>query len=193
MEQSNQFEVGQHLTKRRLIFGCGNPLFGDDGFGEQVITHLLAHHSLPTDTAALDVGTVIRDLLFDMLLSPQRPDEIIIIDAMDVAGALPGQIFEIDVDQIQPAKICDFSLHQFPTTNMLKEIQEGTDIRIRILVVQPAPLPEEVRPGLSPQVAAAVPEMCNRIMTMIAGVPPSRPKPPPAHETATVLSGHGAR
>ena len=185
--------MGEHLTKRRLIFGCGNPLFGDDGFGEKVITHLLAHHSLPTDTAALDVGTVIRDLLFDMLLSPQRPEEIIIIDAMDVAGARPGQIFEIDVDQIQPAKICDFSLHQFPTTNMLKEIQEGTDIRIRILVVQPAPLPDAVRPGLSAQVELAVPEMCRHIMALIAGVPPGKRKSSPAPETDTVLSEHCAR
>jgi len=167
MNQHAIFRVGQHLTRRCLVFGCGNPLFGDDGFGEQVIEHLLANYCLPVDAAAVDVGTAIRDLLFDMLLSPQKPEQIIIVDAMTVAGGVPGQIFAIGIDQIHPAKIGDFSLHQFPTTNMLKEIQDGTDIRIHVLVVHPEELPPEVRPGLSPAVAAAVPRMCGHIMALV--------------------------
>ena len=169
------FEIGSHLTKQRLVFGCGNPLFGDDGFGAQVIEYLLSNYTLPKDTACLDVGTAIRDMLFDILLSPQKPGQIIIVDAMDLKGGVPGRIYEIDVDQIQPEKICDFSLHQFPTTNMLKEMQEGTSIDVRILVVQTEVLPEEVHVGLSPAVAAAVPEMCKRITMMIDGYPSFQP------------------
>ncbi len=168
MEHHGIFRIGQHLTKRCLVFGCGNPLFGDDGFGERVIEHLLAFYVLPDDVAAVDAGTAVRDFLFDMLLSPQTPEEIIIVDAMAVSGGVPGQIFAIGIDQIHPAKISDFSLHQFPTTNMLKEIQEGTDIRIHVLVVHPDELPSEVRPGLSPAVAAAVPRMCEKIAALIA-------------------------
>jgi len=167
MEHHGIFRIGQHLTKRCLVFGCGNPLFGDDGFGERVIEHLLEYYCIPEDVAAVDVGTAVRDLLFDMLLSPQAPEEVIIVDAMAVAGGVPGKIFAIGIDQIHPAKISDFSLHQFPTTNMLKEIQEGTDIRIHVLVVHPDELPPEVRPGLSPAVAAAVPQMCERIMALV--------------------------
>ena len=167
MEQYAGFQIGHHLTKRCLVFGCGNPLFGDDGFGEKVIEHLLKHCVIPDDVAVLDVGTAVRDMLFDMLLSPRKPEEVIIIDAMEVAGGRPGQIFSIDIDQINPAKLCDFSLHQFPTTNMLKEMRQGTSICIRILVVHPEELPGQVRPGLSSAVAAAVPEMCARIMALI--------------------------
>ena len=162
------------LNKRRVVFGCGNPFFGDDGFGAKVIDHLDSHFTLPDDAACLDIGTAIRDLLFDMILSPEKPDQIIIVDAMDLEGGVPGRIYEIDVDRIHPAKICDFSLHQFPTTNMLKEIQEGTDIDVRILVVQPGPLPTEVSPGVSAPVAAAVPEMCRRIMDVMAQQPGAR-------------------
>jgi coenzyme F420 hydrogenase subunit delta len=147
------------FSKRRIVFGCGNPFFGDDGFGAGVIEHLTSHFELPDDVACLDIGTAIRDPLFDMLLSSERPDQIIIVDAMDLQTGAPGRIYE--------TKICDFSLHQFPTTNMLKEIQEETDIDVRILVVQPEPLPEEVRPGLSEPVQAAVPEMCRRIMKIL--------------------------
>jgi|GEM_PF-196559 len=165
------------LHHRCLVLGCGNPLFGDDGFGAQVIDHLNSHFALPADVACLDIGTAIRDLLFDMILSHDRPEQLIIVDAMDLEGGVPGQIYEIDVDRIHPAKICDFSLHQFPTTNMLKEIQEGTDVAVRILVVHPAPLPDEVRPGLSAPVADAVAGMCRRILEIIAE-PFPRPKRP---------------
>ncbi|WP_054029631.1 hydrogenase maturation protease [Desulfatitalea tepidiphila] len=161
------FEFGDHLTQPCLVFGCGNPLFGDDGFGPRVIEHLCAHHQLPRHVACLDIGTTIRDMLFDILLSPKKPRQIVIVDAMDIEGGVPGQLSEIDISQIHPAKICDFSLHQFPTTNMLKEIQEGTDIEVRVLVVHPTELPPEIRPGLSPAVAAAVPEMCRRIMAIV--------------------------
>jgi coenzyme F420 hydrogenase subunit delta len=162
------FSIGSHLDQRCIVFGCGNPLFGDDGFGPKVIEHLTAHYVLPDNVVCVDIGTSIRDLLFDMLLSPQKPEQIIIVDAMHQENGVPGQIQEIKVEQIHPAKISDFSLHQFPTTNMLKEIQEGTDIVVRVLVAQTTPLPEEIRPGLSPEVAAAVPEMCRRIMRIVA-------------------------
>lgn len=175
------FKIGSHLTKERLIFGCGNPLFGDDGFGPRVIDYLLAHHKLPRHAACLDIGTAVRDLLFDILLSPTKPRQIVIVDAMDVVGKVPGQLSEIDVSRIHPAKTVDFSLHQFPTTNMLKEIQEGTDIDIRILVVQPNELPPEIRPGLSAAVEQAVPEMCRRIMNII--VQPVSTEPIPEGET----------
>jgi coenzyme F420 hydrogenase subunit delta len=167
MALESAFPVGAHLTKPRLVFGCGNPLFGDDGFGAAVIEHLLSHYALPEDTACLDVGTAIRDFLFDMLLSTQKPRQLIIVDAMDLLDAKPGDIREIDIAQIHPSKVCDFSLHQFPTTNMLQELKEGTTIQTRILVAQTSALPEEVRPGLSPLVRKAVPVMCDRIMEII--------------------------
>ena len=169
------FRIGQHLTRRRLVFGCGNPLFGDDGFGGCVAAHLLKYCLLPEDVAVLDAGTAVRDLLFDMLLSPRRPEQIIIVDAMSVEGAAPGQIFDIDIDRMHPAKISDYSLHQFPTTNMLKEIRENTDIRVHLLVVHPEELPAEVKPGLSRAVAEAVPAMCERILALIAPPEPIAP------------------
>ncbi len=164
---NRMFATGSHLTQRCLVFGCGNPLFGDDGFGSEVIEYLTKNHVMPRHVACLDIGTAIRDLLFDILLYPEKPEQIIIVDAMNLAGGVPGQIYEIDVDQIQPEKISDFSLHQFPTTNMLKEIKEGTPIEVRVLVAQTAEVPDEVRPGLSPAVAAAVPVMCRRIMEIV--------------------------
>jgi coenzyme F420 hydrogenase subunit delta len=154
------------FEKQILVFGCGNPLFGDDGFGPELIAYLESNRQMPDHVLCLDVGTSIRDILFDILLSDRKPEQILIVDAADRPGAKPGEVLEIDVDDISPEKASDFSLHQFPTTNMLKEIHEQTSIRIRVLVVQTGPMPDRVAPGLSPAVAGAVPRMAERIMDM---------------------------
>jgi len=150
-----------------LVLGCGNPLIGDDGFGPAVVQHLEQNHRVPESVALIDCGTSIRDILFDILLSSQKPRKIIIVDVTDTTGMAPGEIREIDVDQIRPEKISDFSLHQFPTTNMLREITEHTPIDVRVLVVQVVGLPSEVKPGLSEPVRAAIPQMCERILAEI--------------------------
>lgn len=115
----------------------------------------------------IDAGTSVRDILFDLLLSEKRPRKLIIVDAFDRPGVPPGEIREIDIDQIGREKISDYSLHQFPTTNMLKELKEHTAIEIRVFVVQVTSLPDEVRVGLSDAVKAAIPQMCARILKEI--------------------------
>ncbi|MFP4158185.1 MAG: hydrogenase maturation protease [Desulfobacterales bacterium] len=150
-----------------LILGCGNPLFGDDGFGPGVIEHLELNHRLPEHAACIDAGTGVRDILFDILLSEKKPSRILIIDASSQEGRSPGEISEIDIENISPEKTSDFSLHQFPTTNMLKELRDSTEVDVRVLVVEPEYIPDEIRPGISAAVSAAVPEMCLRIMDMV--------------------------
>lgn len=152
------------FNKERLVFGCGNPFFGDDGFGPAVIEHLEKNHDIASTVEVLDAGTSIRDILFDLLLSEKRPDQIVIVDAMDQPGKIPGDLSEIYIHQIPMNKTSDFSLHQFPTTNMLKELSEATGIDVRVFVVQTDALPQQVSPGLSPAVAEAVPAMCHKIM-----------------------------
>lgn len=155
------------FNKERLVFGCGNPFFGDDGFGPMVIEYLENTHEIPKNTEVLDAGTSIRDILFDILLSEKKPRQIVIIDAIDRPGAFPGEIFEIDVNEIPMNKISDFSLHQFPTTNMLKELNEATGIDVRVFVVQTDVLPEQVQPGLSIAVQEAVPMMCRKVLNTL--------------------------
>jgi coenzyme F420 hydrogenase subunit delta len=129
------------------------------------------NYRLPDDVAIIDCGTSIRDILFDILLSAKKPRKMIIVDVTDSAGLAAGEIREIDVDQIRPEKISDFSLHQFPTTNMLKEIKEETPIEVRVLVVQVSAMPDEVQTGLSEPVQAAIRPMCERILAEIGSTP----------------------
>ena len=154
-------------TKPRLVFGCGNTLFGDDGFGPVVIGQLASRHHLPEDTAFVDAGTSVRDILFDILLSENRPKRIVIVDASLRNDKKPGELSEIDIESMDPRKTADFSLHQFPTINMLKELQLHTDVDVRVLVVQPEHIPSEIEPGLSGSTSRAVEPMCDYIMDIL--------------------------
>lgn len=153
------------ISKRALIFGCGNPLFGDDGFGPAVIEHLSSHYLLPYDVAAIDAGTGVRDYLFDILLSSVRPDDIFVVDAVSLPEKAPGALFEMSLDGIPTEKACDFSLHQFPSVNLLSELDSVT--RVRVLAVRTAHVPRFVEPGLSPAVQGAVEPACGWIMERI--------------------------
>ena len=65
-----------------LILGCGNILFGDDGFGPAVIEYLEKNVSLPENVLAVDMGTGIKDFLFDLILAPVKPKCIYVLDAI---------------------------------------------------------------------------------------------------------------
>jgi coenzyme F420 hydrogenase subunit delta len=159
--------ISQIFEKRVLVFGCGNILFGDDGFGPAVIQRLHEKYHLPADVLAMDVGTSIRDILFDLALSETKPQKLIIVDAVEYPDRAPGEIFEIPVEGIPQKKTADFSLHQFPTVNILQELQDHTDIAVKVIVGQIKELPEEVQPGLTAAMEAAVATACERILAEI--------------------------
>ena len=145
------------VGSRRWCSACGNILFGDDGFGCAVVDYLESHYQVPEAVCLLDVGTGVRKLLFTLCLSSARPQRLLILDAID-AGRSPGEIFEIDPAEIPPVKLDDFSLHQLPTSNLLRELQESCGVEVRVLACQTGPLPEEISQGLSNAVSEAVPQ-----------------------------------
>ena len=160
----NSQTVGE--CKPVLVLGCGNILFGDDGFGPKVIETLLESYQVSESAELIDVGCSVRKLLFNILLSEKRPEKIIIVDAFDV-GIEPGQIFEIDIEDIPDNKIDDFSMHQMPTSNLLKELKDKTKIEIKVISCQPEFIPESVDMGLSAKVSSKIPEICDLVIEEI--------------------------
>lgn len=163
MPEVEQSGLPDFCRKPTLVLGCGNILFGDDGFGCAVVDYVERHHAVPEAVCLLDAGTSVRKLLFTLCLSPVRPRRLLILDAID-AGRSPGEVFEINPAEIPLVKLDDFSLHQLPTSNLLRELQENCGIDVRVLVCQTAPLPEEISPGLSPSVQAALPHAAEWLM-----------------------------
>jgi coenzyme F420 hydrogenase subunit delta len=136
------------MYKDVMVLGCGNILFGDDGFGTHVAEHLQNGGLIPNHVSVINAGTGVREILFDLVLSEQRPKRIIVIDAID-AHREPGEVFRINVEEVPRNKVDDFSLHHMPTTNLLKELNDLCNVEVIIIVGQVESIPEAVRPGLS--------------------------------------------
>jgi coenzyme F420 hydrogenase subunit delta len=143
---------------------------GDDGFGPAVIDALNStEYCLPDSVAAVDAGTNVREYLFDYLLAADgRPQRIIILDAVDFPDRKPGEVFTIASTSIPPLKIHDFSLHQFPTVNLLSELEEHTGMDVVILAAQVEFIPDEIMPGLSPSMRQAIPVACEKILQILS-------------------------
>ena len=167
MNQHNPYTgITDIPDKNILIFGCGNILYSDDGFGPRVAEELIHNYTLPENVGVLNVGTSVRYVLFDIALSAKKPEKIIIIDAID-AGRTPGEIFEIPIDEIPEIKIDDFSMHQLPTSNLLKELKDLCNIDVIIVACQIENIFEEASTTLSKKLMNAIPEACNRIVEIL--------------------------
>jgi coenzyme F420 hydrogenase subunit delta len=152
-----------------VIFGCGNIVMGDDGYGPAVVDALNSRYQLPPGVEAIDAGTGIREYLFDYILTAEgRPGRIIVLDAVDFPDRQPGDVFLMDTSAIPPKKIHDFSLHQFPTVNLLVELEQHTGVRVFILAAQVESIPEEITPGLSPAMSAAIPVACEKVLQILS-------------------------
>jgi coenzyme F420 hydrogenase subunit delta len=159
-----QSDLPDFCRKPTVVLGVGNILFGDDGFGCAVVDYVESHYPVPEAVCLLDAGTGVRKLLFTLCLSSARPRRLLIVDAID-AGRVPGEIFEIDPAAIPPVKLDDFSLHQLPTSNLLRELQQRCGVEVRVLACQTGPLPEEISQGLSKAVRDAVPRAAEWLVS----------------------------
>ena len=154
--------VPDYYTKQLLILGVGNPLFGDDGFGPAVAEELERRGRVPSFAAVLDVGTGVREILFDLILSQTKPEHLVIVDALD-CGREPGEIFKVKVDEVPAIKQHDFSLHLAPSLNLLQELRDQSGVQITIIAAQPTEIPEMVTGGLSEEISASVLETADYI------------------------------
>jgi coenzyme F420 hydrogenase subunit delta len=158
-----------YWNKEILVLGCGNILFGDDGFGPAVVEYLQKNFEIPPKAHVINAGLSIRNILFTITLSDKRPKRIIIVDAFDV-GRPPGEIFELDIGEIPVKKIDDFSMHQLPTSNLLKELKDICDVDVKIISIQIQNIPEEVSPGLSQVIMDSIPTICEKILSAVKDV-----------------------
>lgn len=155
--------IPDYCRARVLVLGCGNVLFGDDGFGPAVVEQLKQRYTPPPDVCVVDAGLSAREILFTLVLSDTRPQRVVIVDAVD-AGRSPGEVFEIEIGEIPQKKIDDFSMHQLPTSNLLRELKDLCGVDVVVVSAQVGDIPDSVRPGLSEALREAVPVACERVL-----------------------------
>ena len=154
-----------YCTKPVLVLGCGNILFGDDGFGPAVIEYILKGKNVPVNACFINAGSSVREILFNVALSELKPRRVIVIDAME-NGRTPGELIELELDSIPEIKRDDFSMHQIPTSNLLKELRDLCGIEVKLVVLEPPEIPPEVRPGLSKKGGIAVQRAAKLVIGM---------------------------
>ncbi len=152
---------------RALVLGVGNLLFGDDGFGPAVVEALQRDYAIPGDIYVMDVGTGVRKLLFTLILGDVLPKEIVIVDAVDWGHQI-GAVEVISAEELPATKIDDFSLHQVPTSNMLRELQDVCRVEVSVVVCDVGILPQKIEPGLSPEIEQAVQTASTKIATQFS-------------------------
>lgn len=156
--------MADYWNKEILILGCGNVLFGDDGFGPEVVEYFQKNYEIPEQSYIMNAGLSVREILFTLVLGEKKPRRIIILDAVDM-GKTPGEIFDLDVSELPEKKTDDFSMHQLPTSNLLRELKFMCGVDVRIIAVQIQNVPEEVSPGISKIVRDSFDVVCKKILS----------------------------
>lgn len=143
---------------KTLIFGAGNLLLTDEGFGVHCIRHLEANYDFPEEVELYDGGTL------GIMVSHkfEEAERIFLLDILDTTGQ-PGEIRRYEKDEVMlnhlPVKL---SPHQIGIQEMLMvcELRGVAPERFTVLGAIPASLDsgDTLTPPLA-RACAAIGEM----------------------------------
>ncbi len=151
--------AGEGARKRCLILGLGNPLRGDDGVGPRTVAELL-RRGLPNGVEAVDGGTGGLDLLHLL----EGWERAVIVDAAEI-GRAPGEFVRFTPEEAHLVRsLVSLSSHTAGLADALALARAlGRELpEIVIYGVQPERMDWEE--GLSPAVAAAIPELVEAVL-----------------------------
>jgi hydrogenase maturation protease len=145
-----------------LVLGIGNPLLGDDGFGVEVARRLKEAGEL-AGVEIVDGGSQGLYLLPYL----QGRSHIIVADAIAFGGA-PGEIVRLNADQIPARLQVKVSEHQISFHEVLALMQLLGEDPKEFIFFGVEPKSNEWGDGLSPEIAAAVDPVIEKIKEQIA-------------------------
>jgi coenzyme F420 hydrogenase subunit delta len=152
------------LHSEIVIVGCGNPLFGDDGFGPAVIEEM-EKITLPDNVTIQDGGAGAPHFIFNFL-DPAVTKKLIVVDISDF-NATPGTISRISGKELKPGAYVD--PHSWDGVDQLCRIRDLIDTTV--VLCQPTKILKkgdaEVDMGLSEDVKNAIPKAIKVILETI--------------------------
>ena len=145
-----------------LIVGCGNTLYGDDGFSPEVINYIKEHNiEFEGDTCIIDGATSAPHYIFT--LPEEKWKNIIIIDIASL-NEEAGTIKVLELDQIQEEDRY-MDVHGLSATYPLHDLKDK--INIKLIVIQPKNIPLEMEMGLSDILESKIPETIDKCMKVL--------------------------
>jgi hydrogenase maturation protease len=150
----------------KILIACiGNIFLGDDGFGPEA-ARALAAAQLPQGVKLVDFGIRGLDLSYSLL---ESWDAVILVDVVS-RGGVPGTLYLLQPGAI-PEAAAGLDPHALDPVSVLAGARSLGEITAEIYIAGCEPLDFgdelEGRMGLSPQVAAALPEMTKMVKELV--------------------------
>jgi len=144
---------------RKLVLGVGNPILSDDGIGIHVARALKTLNLPGVEVEELPAsGLELLDLVLDF-------DKVVIVDAIQTRGGVPGQIHILDEADFERA-VHGSSPHGINIATALAMGRKIVPERMPKEVVYVAVEAEDlvnVGESLTPKVAAALPDIVKHV------------------------------
>ena len=148
------------------VIALGQPAAGDDGVGLAVL-RALRTRTLPPGTELMQAHDAVA--LMPLL---ETPVPVVVVDA--AVGETPGEVLALSADALPATALRPVSSHALSLTAAIALTQALSAGRvspsIQVVAVVIAP-PERWSEGLSPGIAAAVPEAADRVLQLLQGAP----------------------
>jgi hydrogenase maturation protease len=150
-------------VEKTLILGVGNYLMSDDGLSVHVLERLQNSGLIPDEVEMVDGGTCGLDLLRYL----EGVTNLIIIDAVNRRGGVPGTIIRLEGDQVPAYLSLKISPHDIGLPDLLAtaKLRDLYPEHIVVLGIQPASL--EISVSLSPQVEEKIDTLIDLIVQEI--------------------------
>ena len=150
-------------TSRILVAGIGNIFLGDDGFGPEVIRHAPQRLAGPR-IELVDYGIRGMHLAYDLL---DGCEALVLIDAIPSRGA-PGTVHVLEADHDSLTAAAGLDAHAMDPGAVFASLNAlgGSPPYTVVIGCEAANVDEGI--GLSPEVAAALPEAVRALEDVIA-------------------------
>jgi hydrogenase maturation protease len=164
VRQSQPVEDLFSFMKRIGIFGLGNVLLADDGWGPYLVRLLEANYEFPENVELRDLGTPGQDLALDMA----GLDLLIVLDSVNASGQ-PGELRRYGKEEILRHKPGPrLSPHDPSFKEALMVADLHGDAPEEVVLIGVIPDETDLEPSLSEAVRKSLPEAQEMVMAELS-------------------------
>jgi hydrogenase maturation protease len=152
------------MASRILIAGIGNIFLGDDGFGPEVMRHVIDGVDSSDGVRATDYGIGGMHLAYDLL---EDWDALVLVDALPDRGS-PGTVHVFEADHEPPDSPAGLDAHSMDPATVFASLRAlgGTPPRTIVVGCEVADISDGM--ALSEPVQAAVPDAVRAVESALA-------------------------
>jgi hydrogenase maturation protease len=160
---------GPHSPHSIAVLGLGNELLADDAIGIQAAGRLAdALAGRAEVIATSEHGVALLDLLMGY-------EHLVVIDAIQTGRRPAGEVFELDIETLKPATSLSPHYVGIPDlVELARRLGVAFPNDIRIIAVEVAD-PHTIGGAMTPEVAAALPELCRRAVEAVDAIEQAMP------------------